>query len=636
MVALCARRVRPDMARDDLGNGFMHHGVATPVSNHRGTVATHDGTGRNIVLLWLFDHRGGYALLEIDAQSGATRQVPMPFDPGRDCPFASILSSRNRFYTHFNNHFCEYDPAAGEFTFFAETVPQMTMGMTEDDAGRIWSVTYPDSAVACYDPAKEQFRDYGSVYAQNWRQYQRFVAADDSGWVYFAVGNTASQIIAINPTTAEASPLIPESERRQGTAYVYRDEDGAVYGLPLAGEEHGDTWLKLYEGRAEKVGHHASRRPKAIITESQALFHREFPDGARLVECDTVEKHMVVEDADGQRRELSFEYTSEGAHMMGLAAAPDGTICGGTAFPMRYFRYDPRSDEWTNRASFGQWNTVRTHKDRFFVGGYTGGFLLEWDPEQPWAATTKDGDPKQNPRWRTETAPAINRPHCLRATADGRYVLMGGTPGYGYTGGGLLIWDRQNETGRLLEHTDLVPEQAPMSLLELADGLILVGTTVAPGTGGEQKAILAEMFALDAATGTIAWRAPVLDQVESYHDLIDGPDGLVLGFADSRRFFVFDPVLRQVVQQDDASAQLGSTNGQQGPRIFVRGPVGEIFVLFVGGVARVCDDGAGQSPRFRLELVAESPVPIGPGGDLLDGRIYFGSGSHVYSWKVPT
>jgi hypothetical protein len=29
-------------------------------------------------------------------------------------------------------------------------------------------------------------------------------------------------------------------------------------------------------------------------------------------------------------------------------------------------------------------------------------------------------------------------------------------------------------------------------------------------------------------------------------------------------------------------------------------------------------------------------VPIGPGGDVLDGRIYFGSGSHMYSWKVAT
>ncbi|MEA3366179.1 MAG: hypothetical protein U9Q79_11125, partial [Candidatus Hydrogenedentes bacterium] len=134
-------------ATEDLGNGFMDHGVATPVSNHRGTVATVDGEGNNVVLVWLFDHTGGYALLEIKATTGETRQVPMPFPSGGDCPYASILSSRNKFYTHFNSHFTEYDPEKGEFTFTRKTAPQMAMGMTEDDDGVIWSVTYPNSGV---------------------------------------------------------------------------------------------------------------------------------------------------------------------------------------------------------------------------------------------------------------------------------------------------------------------------------------------------------------------------------------------------------------------------------------------------------------------------------------------------------
>ena len=42
----------------DGANGFYDHGVASPLSNHRGTVATIDATGRNVVLIWLFDHGG--------------------------------------------------------------------------------------------------------------------------------------------------------------------------------------------------------------------------------------------------------------------------------------------------------------------------------------------------------------------------------------------------------------------------------------------------------------------------------------------------------------------------------------------------------------------------------------------------
>ena len=43
-------------ATEDLGNGFLHHGVATPVSNHRGIVATVDGEGRDVVLARLARH----------------------------------------------------------------------------------------------------------------------------------------------------------------------------------------------------------------------------------------------------------------------------------------------------------------------------------------------------------------------------------------------------------------------------------------------------------------------------------------------------------------------------------------------------------------------------------------------------
>ena len=167
-----------DANSQDLGNGFRDHGVATPISNHRGTVATVDGEGRNVVLLWLYDHRGGYALLMIDVETGKADQFPMPYDQGGDGPFASVLSSRNRFYSHFGSHFVEFDPVERAFTFHHRTVPQMAMSMTEDDAGRIWSGTYPNSAVACYDPETGAFRDYGSLYEQNWGQYPRAIAAD--------------------------------------------------------------------------------------------------------------------------------------------------------------------------------------------------------------------------------------------------------------------------------------------------------------------------------------------------------------------------------------------------------------------------------------------------------------------------
>ena len=42
---------------EELGGGFFHHGVPKRVSNQRGTVATADADGRNVVLVWLFARR---------------------------------------------------------------------------------------------------------------------------------------------------------------------------------------------------------------------------------------------------------------------------------------------------------------------------------------------------------------------------------------------------------------------------------------------------------------------------------------------------------------------------------------------------------------------------------------------------
>jgi hypothetical protein len=614
-------------ATQDLGNGFFHHGVATPVSNHRGTVATVDGQGRDVVLVWLFDHRGGYALLMIDAETGKSEEFPMPFPPGGDCPYASILSSGNKFYTHFNNHFVEFDPVKRAFTFFHETAPQMAMGMTEDDKGVIWSVTYPDSGVVSFDPATRAFKDYGHVHKENWAQYQRYVAADDAGWIYFGIGSTASQIIAFNPQSGEAKPIIAEAERVKGSGYVVRDMNGKVYGHSGSGAK--DDWYEFYNGEGKKIIQPERIEKKPIITDSQGLFHREFPDGKRLKTCDLVDRVLVVENPKtGEAKELHFDYTSEGAHIMGLAAAPDGTICGGTAFPMRFFSYNPETDEWTNRASYGQWNTVARQGDRFFVGGYGGGFLLEWDPSRQWAPTEK-GKQECNPLFLTECEPAINRPHDLLAHPDGKTLVLAGTPGYGYTGGGLLFWDRETRTRTLIEHTDILPEHSTMSLVALPDGKLLGGTTTSPGTGGEKKAKQAELYIMDMATKRIEWHEVVFPGVQSYTDMCRAPNGLVYGVADRKRFFVFDPAKREVVHEENTEARFGPTTSQQGPRVFVLSPDGKLHMLFVKGVARV------DLATHGITMLAESPVPIGPGGDLLKGRIYFGSGSHIYSYKVP-
>ncbi len=63
--------------------------------------------------------------------------------------------------------------------------------------------------------------------------------------------------------------------------------------------------------------------------------------------------------------------------------------------------------------------------------------------------------------------------------------------------------------------------------------------------------------------------------------------------------------------------------------MFIKDGDGTVYILFVKGIGRI------DPETHKVTLLAVSPVPIGPGGDMLNGRIYFGSGSHVYSYAVP-
>ena len=245
------------------------------------------------VLSWLMDQRGCYELLRVDAQNGKSEEHPISFPLG-DSPYASILSSANKFYTHFGSHFLEFDPAKGAFTFCRKTSPQMAMSMTEDDQGLIWSVTYPQSGVVSFDPKTRKLKDYGHLYKQDWAQYPRYVATDDLGWVYFGVGSTASQILAFDRKTGQATPLVPEDQRQHGTGYVYRGTDGKVYGQ--FNSSRSGTWHVFYQGKATRLAKRPSVSAKKLITGSQGLFYDLFPDGHHLKTFDLLNRVLVVAD----------------------------------------------------------------------------------------------------------------------------------------------------------------------------------------------------------------------------------------------------------------------------------------------------------------------------------------------------
>ncbi len=605
----------------NLGNGFYDHGVVAPYSQRRGIVSTVDNQGKNIILMWLMDFRGCYELLKIDALTGKTEEFTTPFSPDGDAPYTSILSSQNKFYAHFNSHFIEFDVRKQSFTFIQETTPKTAMSMTEDDNGVIWSVTYPQSALVSYNPHTGEFKDYGQVYKQDWSQYPRYIAADDKGWIYFALGKTASQIIAFDPSTARALPVIPESDRKYGLAYVYRDLIGKVYGNSLEGASDG--WYEFYEGRGTKIGSHPLINKKPYITRTQDLFHRSFPDGEIIKIFDLDSRRLVISKDYQEIRDLHFNYSSEGPLVLSMGAAPDGTIYGGTFFPLHFFSYNPKTDQLLSRLCYGQWNTVASQNDKVFIGGYSKGLLLEWDPSQTWVSTEKDKS-GCNPVFRYEGTPEINRPHKLLPHMDGKTIILAGTPDYGLTGGGLMFWDRETQKLQILKHNEIIPDHSTYSLVSLSLNLILGGTTTAPGSGGIKLASEAELYLMDLNSKKLLWHQAILPNVQAYPDLCLAKNGLVYGISDSKIFFVFDTVKRKIVYQSNISEQIPY---RQGPRVFITSPQ-NIYILYSDGIAQI------DPETYKFTRLVTSPVPITVGGEFLDGRIFFGSGSHLYSYVV--
>ncbi len=602
---------------------FVDHGAVAPVSRSRGATAAEDAEGNRIVLIWLSDHRGCRSLLVVDAESGETEQIPVEVKM-HDSPFHVLHSTGDRWYSLFGERFYEFDPATREFTFTADTPSRMGMGMREDASGMIWVALYPDSHLVRFDPATQELVDFGSLNTENWPQYPSRLAVDEAGWVYLGIGNTRAQIVAFDPETGATHRLIPDDERPEGAAgVVYPTGDGQVYATArdwgnytvLAGE------LTPWE--------EATPVPAPARVGSQESVFRGFPDGSRLMELDVPERRMVIRDADGTEREVHFSYESDGSHVLSLQEGPDGAIYGSTGHPLRVYRFDPRTGELSDNGLLdhnGHWNAVTVQAGKLYAAMYGNGILFEYDVTRHWA-DRDENDP--NPRELMRSHPDICRPHALTAHPDGRHVIMGGTPGYGFTGGGLLIYDTEQHTGEVIPHTELVPNQSTNCLIALPDGNLLGGTTIMPGTGGEQLATEAQLYIFDWEDRSIVWRETILPGRARIMDLVEGPDRLVHGFAVDSTYFVFDPAERAVVHQEALRESYGQLAGAQAPRVMIMGPDGFIYTVFTGAIVRI-DPGS-----FAHEKLAEIPAHANAGVALIDGRIYFAASSRLWSYGLP-
>ena len=592
--------------------GFVDHGIPTPVAQTRGVVSTVDQSGQDVVLTWLQDWRGGYAILMVNAETGASQQFDVPFKPDGDEPSAIYLSSKNRLYTLFNSQFVEFDVASKRFTFHGKVNGKTAMSLTEDKDGRIWAATYPNNQLVSFNPQNSSLQNHGQLAKESWTQYPRSIAVDAHGWVYVGSGLAASQIYAYNIQSHATQALLSSSQRVSGTAVVTQSQSNVVYA------RNGRQQFMLTNGKASGLNAGAQVAESSLKGGAQNLVDREFPSGRRLVSVDMHDRTLVTRDASGQQKTVKFNYTTQGAALTFVCATGDNKVCGGTRFPMHTFYYSAGDNKFDSKQLPRQPNVMAALGSRLYVAAYPDGKLFQ---------ESENG--KNEFSEVLNAYPSINRPHAMLIMGGGSQIALAGTPEYGTTGGGMMFWNRSTGQKSRIDHWHLVPNHSVQAMIELSNGMLLGGTTVAPGTGGVTKAgNSGELFLMDANSHEVRWRGAPVPGAKTITDLVVGTDGLVYGLADSVDLFVFNPNNRQVVSVNRFSKDLGPSVYAQGTRAFVKGADGSIYVLLYNGIGKV------DTKAHTVTRVVSSPVRITVGGAAADGRIYFGSNNHLYSWKA--
>ena len=592
--------------------GFVDHGIPTPVAQTRGVVSTVDQSGQDVILTWLQDWRGGYAILMVNAETGASQQFDVPFKPDGDEPSAIYLSSKNRLYTLFNSQFVEFDVASKRFTFHGKVNGKTAMSLTEDKDGRIWAATYPNNQLVSFNPQNSSLQNHGQLAKESWTQYPRSIAVDAHGWVYVGSGLAASQIYAYNIQSHATQALLSSSQRVSGTAVVTQSQSNVVYA------RNGRQQFMLTNGKASGLSAGAQVAESSLKGGAQNLVDREFPSGRRLVSVDMHDRTLVTRDASGQQKTVKFNYTTQGAALTFVCATGDNKVCGGTRFPMHTFYYNAGDNKFDSKQLARQPNVMAALGSRLYVAAYPDGKLFQ---------ESENG--KNEFSEVLNAYPSINRPHAMLIMGGGSQIALAGTPEYGTTGGGMMFWNRSSGQKSRIDHWHLVPNHSVQAMVELSNGMLLGGTTVAPGTGGVTKATdSSELFLMDANTHEVRWRGAPVPGAKTITDLMVGTDGLVYGLADSVDLFVFNPNNRQVVSVNRFSKDLGPSVYAQGTRAFVKGADGSIYVLLYNGIGKV------DTKAHTVSRVVSSPVRITVGGAAANGRIYFGSNNHLYSWKA--
>ena len=394
-------RVRPDLQVEDLGVPAMSR---TATSSR--LLKAPDGHWHLVAALEAFSGMHGdppFLIYDLDMDAG--RAALVRGTVGRPGPHSPYRHSNGRIYFGQSRpaSLLEYDMATGGTRLCGTVGKDYYFGIqsfAEDAAGRLYVGTW-GRHVARFDPRTGEFLQYGPVGSDTGYGYVYTLAADGK-YVYCGMAVSGRwYLVVLNQETKTWEEFFRPADPRGSRVWnVIRYEDGAV--------GFGGRYL-MRDGKPEEADAKVMRGRKARGEDGGCLSLPQAGEIGLELDIDGMQPtgwnggEIVVRwrraGEAGWRESRTAGADVQPNCVKRLAALPDGTLIGVTAFYGSVFRFDAatRRSALLGTAPHSVYD-ILVCGPRVYFSGYPTAFSI-YDASKPWTFSRKNalGDGHQNP-----------------------------------------------------------------------------------------------------------------------------------------------------------------------------------------------------------------------------------------------
>lgn len=596
-------------------NKLIDHGTPVVAEEERtAAICTKEEASRFVIAA------KGFVLI-VDLEKETSKQVFFPLE-NKEYPFASF-SSDGLFYTGAGNMLLVLDPFKECFVDYQviENGEEIVgFSFAEDSSGVIYFTSYPHCHLLSYGSKTKHVIDYGSMHAEE--KYPGTVALDNHGWAYMGIGTEKRDIIAYDLITRQKKSLLSSIQRQKGAGYVYLGNDGTVYGHIEASDLKNvltaSQWLKFSQGECKPIEDVA---PSNFVGTGFQKIHRPDESNYRIDQYSLSEGLVQISYKDsGIQKTIRLTYNSEGAELSSLYLAPNGCIYGTSMHPLQFFQYDLSKNSIHNLGTLemGGGGNICAYASygNLLVGvAYAGGKLYVYDLDQQ----------SKGPRLVLEEE-QIHRPRCALALSGTNEIIWGGFPGYGVVGGALAIYNMDTEKQIVIRNADILPFHSTICLCELSNGDIIGGTSVEAPGGAESKEQDARLYVLERTTMQLKYSFIPFKGTREIVALYTDDYNRVHGITGQGMYFIWNTASATILYEKDLSSY-----GVPIRSGFVYDePSQTLYCLLSDGLIAIDGKNSYPKPILKEKLLAKASS----GTVLFNGRVYYGSGSHLYSVSI--